>query len=60
MRIARTNQAKDGSDLLCIVGDTGRIMADALVMDSAVRAIELHGSARIAIIATKIDVSLIR
>lgn len=55
-RMASTNRAKDGADLLCIIGETDRIKANELIMDSAVQAIAQHGSQKVAIIATKTDV----
>ena len=55
-RMASTNRAKDGADLLCIIGETDRIKANELIMDSAIQAIAQHGPQKIAMIATKIDV----
>jgi hypothetical protein len=55
-RMASTNRAKDGADLLCIIGDTDRIKVNELIMDSAVQAITQHGLEKVVMIATKIDV----
>jgi hypothetical protein len=54
--MASTNRAKEGADLLCIIGDTDRIKANELIIDSAVQAIAQHGPEKVAMIATKIDV----
>jgi hypothetical protein len=54
--MASTNRAKDGADLFCIIGDTSRIKADELIMDSAVQTIAQHGPEKVVMIATKIDV----
>jgi hypothetical protein len=54
--MASTNRAKDGADLLCIIGDTDRIKANEVIMDSAVQAITQHGPGKAVMIATKIDV----
>jgi hypothetical protein len=54
--MASTNRAKDDADLLCIIGDTDRIKANELIIDSAVQAITHQGPQKVAMIATKIDV----
>jgi hypothetical protein len=54
--MASTNRAKEGADLFCIIGDTDRIKANELIIDSAVQAIAQHGPEKVAMIATKIDV----
>jgi hypothetical protein len=54
--MASTNRAKEGADLLCIIGDTDRIKANELIIDSAVQVITQHGPEKVAMIATKIDV----
>lgn len=56
MRMASTNRAKDSADLLCVIGDTDRIKANELVIDSAIQAITQHGPGKVAVIATKTDV----
>ncbi|KAF1938095.1 hypothetical protein EJ02DRAFT_437394 [Clathrospora elynae] len=54
-RMASTNRAKHSADLLCIIGDTGRIKANELIMDAIFQAIAHHGPEKIAMIATKTD-----
>jgi hypothetical protein len=54
--MASTNRAKEGADFFCIIGDTDRIKANELIIDSAVQAIAQHGPEKVAMIATKIDV----
>ncbi|KAG9189642.1 hypothetical protein G6011_06510 [Alternaria panax] len=55
MRMASTNRAHNNADLLCIIGDTDRIKANELIMDSVVQAIAQHGAENLTIIATKTD-----
>ncbi|KAF2875141.1 hypothetical protein BDV95DRAFT_603908 [Massariosphaeria phaeospora] len=50
------DNVEDDADLLCAIGDTDRIRADALIVDCAIRGLEQHGSEKGAMIATKIDV----
>jgi hypothetical protein len=55
-RMASTNRAKNGADLFCIIGDTDRIKANEIIMDSAVQTIAQHGPEKVLMIATKTDV----
>jgi hypothetical protein len=54
--MASTNRAKLGADLFCIIGDTDRIKANEIIMDSAVQTIAQHGPEKVLMIATKTDV----
>lgn len=57
LRARHADEVKDTVDVEIVLGDTGRIGTNALVISTAHAGVLNHGAARVKVVATKIDVS---
>jgi hypothetical protein len=57
LRARHADDVKDGVDVEIVLGDTVRIGTDDVVMSTVRAGVINHGSSRVKVVATKIDVS---
>lgn len=55
-RVRHADEVKDSVDVEIVLGDTGRIVTDEVVINAARAGVLNHGASKVKVIATKIDV----